>query len=103
MSHGLAGLMLHSVQDSPTFPDKWVRAAQLHLGAARAAALQLWLAADEVPDYALYTATWALIAPQLADLFPGAHWQNATCACGLLRGAKNRLMHGHAHAEELHG
>ncbi len=65
-------------------------------------ALQLWLAADEVPDYALYTATWALIAPQLADLFPGAHWHNATCACELLWGVKNCLMYSHAHAEASH-
>ena len=34
-------------------------------------ALRLWLSAGDVPDYALYTATWALIAPKLPELFPG--------------------------------
>ncbi len=35
-------------------------------------ALRLWLGPDDVPDYALYTATWALIAPRLPELYPGA-------------------------------
>ncbi|KAK9819379.1 hypothetical protein WJX81_003680 [Elliptochloris bilobata] len=34
-------------------------------------ALRLWLAAGDLPDYALYTATWALIVPKLPELFPG--------------------------------
>ena len=42
-------------------------------------ALQLWLAAGDVPDYALYTATWALIAPKLPELFPGECMYPQSC------------------------
>ena len=42
-------------------------------------ALQLWLSAGDVPDYALYTATWALIAPKLPELFPGECMSPHSC------------------------
>ena len=47
-------------------------------------ALQLWLAAGDVPDYALYTATWALIAPKLPELFPGKCMFPQSCSEGML-------------------